>query len=616
MRIYGADYYPEHWDQEIWDDHIKMMKEYGIDWVRIGEFDWAIVEPTDGVFDFTLLDEAIKKLKDSGIKIILGTPTTTPPAWLVKKYPEILPIDHSGRVRDFGSRRHYTPNSPIYRQYATRLTEKYVQHYLDVADMWQVDNEFGCHGTTYSFTESDRIAFIKWLKDRYEALDNLNKAWGTIFWSQVYRDWDEITFPLNTPTFENPHQMLDIYRFMSDSNIDFMNAQIEIIRKYSDKPITHNFMVDFMDLDYRRMAKYIDLVSWDNYISTDDYEPFRQSANHVLMRSLKKSPFLIMEQQPGRVNWKLRNENYPGNYLAMWTKQAYLDGALGVMVFRFDQIRFGAEQFHTGLLDYSGRPTQRLSEFSKGKSETDGTIEVVRQVAIYFDYENEWIHRINHVNKEFKYWDSVVEIYKAVRELGYNVDFVFADDDIEEYDILIVPYAFKIGEGFANMISDFKGPVYMTCMSGLKDEKNWIVKRAPDNLIEEFGVEVVDFGAIREKEFLLHNVPHHAKYWQDEVELYGAQVLGTFTDGMPALTLNVLNGKERFYIATVVDKHTWIELLHDKLPLKVVGTDVQFAEDKSNMYVLNLRNEHNIVYVDSQKLVLEAFELKKLAKRT
>jgi len=205
MRIYGADYYPEHWDQEIWDDHIKMMKEYGIDWVRIGEFDWAIVEPTDGVFDFTLLDEAIKKLKDSGIKIILGTPTTTPPAWLVKKYPEILPIDHSGRVRDFGSRRHYTPNSPIYRQYATRLTEKYVQHYLDVADMWQVDNEFGCHGTTYSFTESDRIAFIKWLKDRYEALDNLNKAWGTIFWSQVYRDWDEITFPLNTPTFENPH---------------------------------------------------------------------------------------------------------------------------------------------------------------------------------------------------------------------------------------------------------------------------------------------------------------------------------------------------------------------------------------------------------------------------
>jgi len=161
----------------------------------------------------------------------------------------------------------------------------------------------------------------------------LNAAWGTIFWSQTYDDWDEIVFPLNTPTFENPHQMLDIHRFMSDSTIDFMNAQIEIIRKYSDKPITHNFMVDFMDLDYKKMARYIDIVSWDNYVATDDYDPLRQSANHVMMRSLKKSPFLVMEQQPGRVNWRQRNENYPGEYLGMWTKQAYVDGALGVMVF-------------------------------------------------------------------------------------------------------------------------------------------------------------------------------------------------------------------------------------------------------------------------------------------
>jgi len=444
MNIYGADYYPEHWSQSAWDEHIKIMKEYGIEWVRIGEFDWTMIEPADGVFDFTILDKAVDKLLDNGIKIIFGTPTATPPAWLVKKYPEILPIDHSGRVNDPGSRRHYTPNSPIYRQYAMQLVEEYVRHYADAADMWQVDNEFGCHGTTFSFTTNDRKAFIEWLKERYGTLENLNAAWGTIFWSQTYDDWDEIVFPLNTPTFENPHQMLDIHRFMSDSTIAFMNAQIEIIRKYSDKPITHNLMVDFLDLDYRKMARYIDVVSWDNYISTDQYDPLRQSANHAMMRSLKKSPFLVMEQQPGRVNWRQRNENYPGEYLGMWTKQAYVDGALGVMVFRFDQIRFGAEQYHGGLLDYASRPTKRLAEFSKAKEETCGLVDPIRRVAIYFDYENEWIHRINHINRDFRYWDSVVEIYKAVRRIGSNVDFVFSDDDLKQYDVLIVPMHSKL----------------------------------------------------------------------------------------------------------------------------------------------------------------------------
>ncbi|HOP82017.1 MAG TPA: beta-galactosidase [Fervidobacterium sp.] len=614
MHVYGADYYPEHWSQSMWDEHIKIMKEYGIEWVRIGEFDWALIEPIDGVFDFTILDRAVDKLRDNGIKIIFGTPTATPPAWLVKKYPEILPMDRSGRVREPGSRRHYTPNSPIFRQYAMRLVGEYVQHYADAADMWQVDNEFGCHGTKFSFTENDRKAFIEWLKKRYGTLENLNAAWGTIFWSQTYDDWDEIVFPLNTPTFENPHQMLDIHRFMSDSTIDFMNAQIEIIRKYSDKPITHNFMVDFMDLDYKKMARYIDIVSWDNYVATDDYDPLRQSANHVMMRSLKKSPFLVMEQQPGRVNWRQRNENYPGEYLGMWTKQAYVDGALGVMVFRFDQIRFGAEQYHGGLLDYASRPTKRLVEFSKAREETCGVVNPIRRVAIYFDYENEWIHRINHINRDFRYWDSVVEIYKAVRRIGSNVDFVFSDDDLEEYDVLIVPYAFKIEKTFVNKIKDFKGPVYMTCMSGLKDEKNWIVENAPEGLTEEFGIEVVDFGAIDDKEMLLNNVPHFARYWQDEVELNGAKVVSAFVDGTPALTLNTLSGKERFYVTSVLDENTWIEILHDKLPLRIVGSDVQFAEDSDNMYILNLRNSPNVIYLNSQKLKLEPFELRKVIK--
>lgn len=612
MIIYGADYYPEHWDESYWDKHISLMKEYSIDWVRIGEFAWAIVEPKEGEYNFSLFDKAITKLKENGIKVILGTPTATPPAWLVRKFPEILPVDFHGRVREFGSRRHYSTNSKVYREYSARITEEYAKRYGKIIDMWQIDNEFGCHETTYSFSEIDRKAFIEWLKNKYGSLEELNKAWGTVFWSQVFSDWNEIGFPINTPTFENPHQMLDIFRFMSDSTMDFMNMQIEIIRKFSDKPITHNFMVDFMDLDYRKISKSLDLISWDNYIATKDYDPLRQAANHTLMRSLKKKPFLVIEQQPGRVNWREVNDNYSPEYLGMWVKQGYINGACGVMPFRFDQIRFAAEQYHGGLLDYAGRPSKRLEIYSTLKTETNGVVEPVREVAIYFDYENEWIHRINHVNRKFRYWDSIVEIFKAVRSLGYNVDFLFPDeaDNLKNYHTFIVPYAFKISKEVVNAIREFEGNIVMTCMSNLKDENNWIVERAPAELIDEFGLEVMDFGAINENIAFVFNEHIGVNFWKDEVKLSGAEVLGLFDDGTPLLTVN----KSRYYVASVLNTDGWKKIFTASgiLKPKFFGNNVEFVNAGEKSYVLNLKPEKNTVYVGPKKIELSGFELKVL----
>ncbi|MGC8954478.1 MAG: beta-galactosidase [Fervidobacterium sp.] len=608
MKIYGANYYPEHWEESMWKAHIELMKKYSLEWVRIGEFAWSIVEPKEGEFDFSILDKAINHLKNNGIKIILGTPTATPPAWLVKKYPGILPVDYSGSVRGFGSRRHYSTNSKIYRDYALRITEEYAKRYGNDIDAWQVDNEIGCHGTTYSFGKDDLIAFIEWLKQKYESIENLNKAWGSVFWSQRYNEWDEIVFPINTPTFENPHQMLDIFRFMSDSSIEFMKMQIEILRKFSNKPITHNFMVDFMDIDYKKMARYLDFVSWDNYISTVEYDPLRQSANHVLMRSLKKKPFLVIEQQPGRVNWRELNENYPPEYLAMWTKQGFINGALGVMPFRFDQIRFAAEQYHGGLLDYAGRPTKRLEVYSKVKQETEGVLEPKKEVAIYFSYDNEWMHRINHVNRKFKYWDSIVEIFKAVRKWGYNVDFVFDDDDLNVYHTLIVPYAFSISDEFVEKIRMFNGNVFTTCMSGLKDERNWIVERAPRGLIDEFGIEVMDFGAIGKKKANLFNKEVEIDFWQDDLQIYDAQVLGVFPDGKPLATRK----GNRYYVASVLNENGWKEILSYVLEPKYIGKDVEFSETLEGVYVLNLSNFENVIHVLNKKISLMPFEIKKL----
>lgn len=612
MLIYGVDYYPEHWNERFWDRHIGLMKQYGIDWVRIGEFAWSVVEPREGEYDFSIFDKAISKLKENGIKVILGTPTATPPAWLVRKFPEILPVDFKGKVREFGSRRHYTPNSKVYRDYSAKITEEYAKRYGNVVDLWQIDNEFGCHETTYSFTESDRKAFIEWLKNRYVSLDALNKTWGSVFWSQIYSDWEEIVFPINTPTFENPHQLLDIFRFMSDSSIDFMNMQIKIIRAYSDKPITHNFMVDFMDLDYKKMSEYLDFVSWDNYIATEEYDPLRQSANHTLMRSLKKKPFLVIEQQPGRVNWREVNDNYSADYLGMWVKQSYVNGAMGVMPFRYDQIRFAAEQYHGGLLDYAGRVSKRLEIYKIVRDETEDVVEPNKEVAIYFDYENEWIHRINHVNRKFKYWNSIVDVFKAIRMLGYNVDFVFPNEhqNLNDYRILVVPYAFKIDQNFVEAIKKFEGIVVMTCMSNLKDENNWIVERAPKDLIEEFGVEVMDFGAIREEKGNVFNEDVNVGFWKDEIELCGAEVVGTFKDGAPLLTVK----GSRYYVASVLDTKSWKSFFVSSglLKPKFIGLDVEFTSSKEKTFILNLKPCKNVLYVGTKRFEFSPFELRKL----
>ncbi|MFN3328294.1 MAG: beta-galactosidase trimerization domain-containing protein, partial [Fervidobacterium pennivorans] len=298
--------------------------------------------------------------------------------------------------------------------------------------------------------------------------------------------------------------------------------------------------------------------------------------------------------------------------LGMWVKQGYINGACGVMPFRFDQIRFAAEQYHAGLLDYAGRPSKRLEIYSELKAQTEGVVEPSKEVAIYFDYENEWIHRINHVNRKFRYWDSIVEIFKAVRSLGYNVDFLFPDeaDNLKNYHTFIVPYAFKISKDFVSAIREFQGNVVMTCMSNLKDENNWIVERAPAELIDEFGLEIVDFGAIDENIGIVFNEHVKVNFWKDEVKLSGAEVLGLFDDGTPLLMVN----KSRYYVASVLNTDGWKKILTASgiLRPKFVGNNVEFVSVGEKIYVLNLKPEKNIVYVGSKKLEFSGFEMKVL----
>ena len=266
MRL-GVCYYPEHWPESMWKDDAARMKALGIDRVRIAEFAWSRIEPAPGEYNWDWLDRAVDVLADAGLKVVMCTPTATPPKWLIDRHPDILPVGVDGRPRAFGSRRHYDFSSPSFfeasQKICTAVAERYGKH--PAVAFWQTDNEFGCHNTVVSYSPAALQRFRGWLKQRYGTIDALNTAWGTVFWSMEFRSFDEIDLPVGTVTEAHPTHRLDYRRFASDEVVRYNRMQTEIIRAHSpQRPVAHNFMQLFTEFDHYKVAADLDIATWDS----------------------------------------------------------------------------------------------------------------------------------------------------------------------------------------------------------------------------------------------------------------------------------------------------------------------------------------------------------------
>ena len=531
------------------------MGRLGINVVRIGEFAWSIIEPVEGKIDFSLFDRAMDVLAENGIKVIMGTPTATPPAWLIKKYPEILQVDEKGIQKNFGSRKHYCFNSPIYREYSLNITKEYVLHFKGNPNViaWQLDNEYGCHSTIRCYCDNCARAWREWLRAKYASIDRLNRDWGTVFWSQIYNDWSEIDPPRHTVASHNPSLLLDYARFSSDSVLDYHQSQYSFLKANTDQPVTHNLMVSFTEMDYKKLAEKLDFVSWDNYI-LGDYDNDIQGMNHDLMRSLGGKPFLVMEQQPGRVNWRKVNVYHPPEEFKYWLMQSFAHGASGSIVFRYRQLPYGAEQFHGGLVNYDGRLTERATAFREFVDEIKKYPELVpsREIGIYFDYENQWISKIDNLNSDFDLLgNGVLPLYKAVKALGYNVDFVFADSNLEDYQAIIVPSAFKLDTLFLERMKKYSGIMIFSAMTCQKNSRNFI--NTLSTMKELCGAEVIDSGGLQNSiEIRTISGKLEGRFVAEVIEPGpDMEIIGRFQDypfkGKPAITRK----GQRIYVATV-----------------------------------------------------------------
>jgi beta-galactosidase len=463
MRL-GVCYYPEHWPESWWADDAKRMVELGIAQVRIAEFCWSRVEPRPGQLDWGWLDRAVEVLARAGLKIVMCTPTSTPPKWLIDRHPDALAVGADGRARAFGSRRHYDFSSDAYFEEARRITTLFARRYgLHPAVIaWQTDNEYGCHDTVVSYSPGAVQRFREWLEQRYGSIKSLNYRWGNVFWSMEYQSFAEIDAPVATVTEPNPAHRLDYQRFASDEVARFNFMQCEILREHSPgRAIVHNFMLFFTDFDHYQVAADLDVAAWDSYplgaLEMFWFEPEVKRRwlrtghpdfagfHHDLYRGMSRQPFWVMEQQPGPVNWARWNPAPRPGMVRLWSHEAFAHGGEVVSYFRWRQAPFGQEQMHAGLntpdrkLDAGGREAQQVAA-ELALLGAQARPAAGAPVALVFDYEARWLLQVQPHGADFDYLRQAYEWYGALRSLGLDVDIVSSHvSTLDDYSLVVVP---------------------------------------------------------------------------------------------------------------------------------------------------------------------------------
>lgn len=492
--ILGTCYYPEHWPEEMWEEDLKRMLDTGIEVIRIAEFAWSKIEPTEGNFTFEFYDRFLKLAEKTGMKVIFCTPTATPPAWLTEKYPEVLNATMDGVLYRHGARRHYNYNSPKYQELAARITEKSASHYGPHPNVigWQIDNELNCEKDVF-YSESDTIAFRVFLQEKYGTLDELNKAWGTVFWNQTYTDWNEIHVPRTTPSNStNPHEVLDYFRFISDSCCRFAKMQVDIIKKYT-KPgdfVTTNGI--FRNVDYQRMIKEsLDFITYDSYPNfaymVDSYDP-NSFGDREWSRNLTEtraiSPIYgIMEQQSGANGWNtgmVTPTPRPGQ-MTLWTMQSIAHGADYVSYFRWRTCTMGTEIYWHGILDYSSRENRRIREVRQIYDKLQEMKDVAgsyyeAKVGILKDYDNIWDSQLDVWHQKLEQ-SSQTALFEAAQLLHTPIDYIYLSDDmtlekLKKYTVLFYPHGTIFNESRAKLLEEYVaagGNLVFGCRSGYKD---------------------------------------------------------------------------------------------------------------------------------------------------
>lgn len=552
----GVCYYPEHWPEAVWADDARRMRELGIKVVRVGEFAWSRLEPTRDNFNFDWLKRALDVLHAESLEVVLGTPTATPPKWLIDEHPSILAVDEHGSPKGFGSRRHYCFSSQVYREECHRIVEKVVrelgQH--PAVTTWQTDNEYGCHSTIISYSADALVAFQAWCKRRYQSIEKLNTEWGNVFWSMEYQSFDQIPLPMLSVTELNPAHRLAFWRFSSDQVASFNKLQTDVIRMHSpDRDVMHNFMGNFTEFDHYDTAKDIDIAAWDNYplgfldrdgINLEDQKkwfrtghPDSSAFHHDLYRGMGR--LWIIEQQPGPVNWAPHNPAPLPGMIRLWALEAMAHDAELMSWFRWRQMPSAQEQMHTGLLLPDGTEDEAVSEIRqlgddlakiRGVGHSDDATSQ-SEVALVFDYQGDQMLRIQPQGQNYGPLEWVQQMYSSVRRNGVDVDIIQPGAKLDGYKLVILANSICVSDELAALLASFKGHVVIGPRCGSKTEEYSIPPELPPATLQSLmPIKVTRVESLPDFYSVATDGGFNAIKWREKVS-GGLEAIDKFDDG-------------------------------------------------------------------------------------
>lgn len=586
--LYGGDYNPEQWPEEIWPEDMRLLKLAHIDIVTLNVFNWALLQPGEDTYDFSKLDKIMEMVKENGFKVFMATSTGAHPAWMARKYPDVLRVGNNGIRRKFGRRHNSCPNSPTYRKYASKLVEKLARRYAGYDNIvaWHICNEYG--GICYC--ENCEKEFRKWLQKKYVTIEELNRVWNLNFWSHTMYDWEDVVVPnLLSEEFESEGTRtvfqgisLDYARFNSDSMLECYRMEKEILNKYAPGiPVTTNIMGMVKATDYQKWSREMDFMAWDNYPAPGD-EPAEIAMRHDLIRGLKQGKsFAMVEQTPSVNNWNpVCRLKRPG-IMRLWSYQALAHGADTVMFFQMRRSLGACEKFHGAVIDHVGNEDTRVFRevemLGKELEQNIGSLilgaRTHARIAIVFDWDNWWAAEYSAgPSRRIKYCEEVRQYYKALFSEHYAVDIISVEDELSAYSLVIAPLLYMCKDSYDEKIRRYveQGGTFLTTyFSGYVDEHDLVVPGGyPGRLKDILGIWVEEIDALlpeEENSFLYRGKTYQAKIACDLLHLRGAEELAhyesDFYAGMPVLTKNSFGKGTAYYIGTRSDETFYREFL-------------------------------------------------------
>lgn len=571
--LFGGDYNPEQWPEEVWEDDVRLMKDAGVNSVTLGVFSWAKIEPRPGAREFGWLDRLMDLMHTHGIGVVLATPTASPPPWMGAEHPETLPRGEDGSVVWYGSRQQFCASSPVYRRYAASLTEDLAARYADhpALTVWHINNEY----CTHCWCDGTAAHFRRWLRGRYGTVEALNEAWGTAFWSQRYDTWEQILPPRKAQYMKNPTQVLDFKRFTSDALMECYLAERDIVARHTPHiPVTTNFMPLWSGQDAWAWSAQEDIVSVDIY--PDPKDPQGAQYNAMLSdmtRSQATGPWMLMEQAAGPVNWRGVNHPKPAGLNRLWSLQSVARGADAVCYFQWRQSRQGAEKFHSGMVTHAGENGRTFREVKQLGAElamigaaVSGE-DVPAEVAILHDWDSWWAGaQEGRPSKLLDYTEIVQSWHRALWETGICTEFTRPEADLSRFRMVAVPQLYLLTDAaIDNLVAYVRGGGTLVCgfFSGIADADDRVRPGGMDARLRELcGIRTLHEWWPLDADTTVECDGFQASVWSEELEADpGAEVVSAYRggelDGLPAVVRN----DRAYYVSTLPEPEALRALL-------------------------------------------------------